>query len=120
MNEKTMTFAEVVATPFAAFDHRAAYEEHLRPLVDKLFSECVRLNIPMFFAAGTYQEENGNGGVTASAHMIGIERTPAQLLAAAAMASCDVEQASAVMHADQLRTMAARARIEAEQQMTSH
>ena len=120
MNEKTMTFAEVVSSPYAAFDHREAYDEHLRPLVDKLFSECVRLGIPMFFAVATLQEENGNSGLTASAHMIGVERTPAQLLAAVAMARCEVDQANAVMHADQIRTMAARARIDAEQQMTRH
>lgn len=120
MSEKTMALDEVISTPFAEYDNRAAYAEFLRPLVDQLFDHCERLGIPMFFAVGGYQNKDGTSALIATVHMTGVESTPAQLMAAESMARCDIDNANTIMGADYLRTVAARARIESEAAVTRH
>ena len=46
-NKKGITLAELVATPYAAFNKRPEYEEQVMPLVMELHEKCKALNIPI-------------------------------------------------------------------------
>lgn len=119
-NKEGITLEQLIATPYAAFQKRPEYEEQVMPLVMELHEKCKVLNIPMYFVAAISQEENGDGQFARSFYSNGAETTPACIIAAERAAQGAGFEVLALLAADAKRDKAAKARIEAEAQVTRH
>lgn len=119
-NKEGMTLEQLIATPYAAFQKRPEYEEQVMPLVMELHEKCKALNIPMFFVAAVSQHEDGGAKFASSFYSNGAETTPAGIVAAERAANGAGFEVLALLAADAKRDAAAKARIEAEAQITRH
>ena len=119
-NKEGMTLEQLIATPYAAFHKRAEYEEQVMPLVMELHEKCKALNIPMFFVAAVSQEENGDAQFASSLYTNGAETTPIGIVGAERAANYSGVEVMVLMQAEHQRDKAAKARIEAEAQITRH
>lgn len=115
-----ITLEQLIATPYAAFQKRPEYEEQVMPLVMELHEKCKALNIPIFFIAAVSQQENGDAQFASSLYTNGAETTPAAIIAAERAAKGEPFEVMALLTADARRDNAAKARIEAEAQITRH
>lgn len=107
-----MSKHEFTATPFTAYDKEADYDEHIKPLVEKLHAECQRLEVPLFVVCSIKMQVSGNNTLAASAYFNGMETTPAELVAAYKAAHGDLEAVIGTLMADAERCRAAGATTE--------
>lgn len=77
-----VTGAALIEMPFEAYDLKAQYDEHVRPLADKLIDLCDELGMPVLLVVATGQDKTGQCVLSQSCCMTSPERTPIPLMAA--------------------------------------
>ena len=84
------------------FDHEAAYEERIRPILEALMNECAAVGIPALITMA-YQQDGTLTGYETRSHFPSMERTPPGLLFALMATRNDQRSMDAVLAANAVR-----------------